>query len=435
MKIKAALILISTVLLFTAGSAQEWAVLFDGKQTDALRGYTQQGFPATSWMIDNGALKTVPGQAVDLITRERYENFELEYEWKVAPGGNSGVMYRVKETDGPPFETGPEMQVLDDAKHPDGKTPQTTAGALYGLIAPSPAKTLKPVGEFNQAKILVQDGRVEHWLNGARIVEYQWGSPEIEQLIARSKFKDMPGFMKESSGHIAFQHHGEEAWFRNLRIRRLPAGARGNELTEAEKAAGWKSLFDGTTSRGWRGFKKPDFPSRGWKIEDGCLTHVAHAGGGDIVTTDRFSDFELAWEWRIPARANNGVKYFVTEERASAIGHEYQMIDDVLVHEGKASTASFYDVLSPQANKPLKPVGEWNHSRVVAHGNQVEHWLNGAQVLSYEMGSDTVKEAIARSKFKTVPGFGTRLAGHILLTDHQDEASFRNIKIRELSPP
>ena len=111
------------------------------------------------------------------------------------------------------------------------------------------------------------------------------------------------------------------------------------------------------------------------------------------------------------------------------------MIDEVLVHEGKASTASFYDVLAPQANKPLKPVGEWNHSRVVALGNQVEHWLNGAKVLSYEMGSDAVKEAIARSKFKNVPGFGTRLAGHILLTDHQDEASFRNIKIRELSPP
>lgn len=206
-----------------------------------------------------------------------------------------------------------------------------------------------------------------------------------------------------------------------------------NQLTAAEKAAGWKLLFDGRTTQGWRGFKKPEFPTRGWVVENGSLKHVANAGGGDIVSLERFSDFELEWDWSIPARANNGLKYFITEERASATGHEYQMIDDALVKEGKASTASFYDVLPPRADKPLRPVGEWNHSRVLARGNHVEHWLNHVKVLEYEMGSEEVKAAIARSKFKNVIGFGTRLKGHILLTDHRDEASFRNLKIRELT--
>ena len=205
-------------------------------------------------------------------------------------------------------------------------------------------------------------------------------------------------------------------------------------LTAAESATGWKLLFDGRTTRGWRGFNKPEFPAQGWVVENGSLKHVANGGGGDIISLERFRDFELEWDWRIPAGANNGLKYFITEERRSAIGHEYQLIDDSLVKEGKASTASFYDVLPPRADKPRKPSGEWNHSRVLARGNHVEHWLNQVKVLEYEMGSDEVKAAIARSKFKNVPGFGLPLKGHILLTDHHDEASFRNLKIRELAP-
>jgi len=199
----------------------EWQVVFAGRSTDALRGYKMDKFPADRWVVEDGALKTVPGHAVDLITREKYRNFELEFEWKVAPGGNSGVMYNVAETDDPPWHTGPEFQVLDDSKHPDGKNPKTTAGSLYALVAASADKKLEPVGQFNKAKIIVKDGHVEHWLNGAKVVEYQWGSPEIQALIAQSKFKEMPRFMKETEGHIAFQHHGEQAWFRNMRIRRL----------------------------------------------------------------------------------------------------------------------------------------------------------------------------------------------------------------------
>jgi hypothetical protein len=207
-----------------------------------------------------------------------------------------------------------------------------------------------------------------------------------------------------------------------------------NELSTTEKAAGWKLLFDGKTTKGWRNFKKQTFPDKGWVVEEGCLKHVANAGGGHIITVDQFDDFELQWEWRIPPRGNNGLKYFITEEGAGAIGHEYQLIDDAFVKKDTSSTASFYEVLPPKAGKPLNAPGEWNHSKILVQGNHVEHWLNGAKVLEYELGSDEVKAGVAKGKYKAVPGYGTKIKGHILLTDHRDEASFRNLKIRELTP-
>ena len=209
-------------------------------------------------------------------------------------------------------------------------------------------------------------------------------------------------------------------------------GAAPNELTSAEKAEGWKLLFDGQTTAGWRSFKKQTFPDKGWVVEQGTLKKVANVQGGDIITTNTFEQFDLRWEWKIPAKANNGIKYFITEERGGPIGHEYQMIDDSTVNNPKQRTASFYDVLPTTEHNAVKPPGEWNQSRVLVEGDRVEHWLNGVKVLEYELGSEKVKTAVAASKFKDVKGFGERLKGHILLTDHRDEATFRNVKIREL---
>ncbi|HZV35275.1 MAG TPA: DUF1080 domain-containing protein [Verrucomicrobiae bacterium] len=206
-----------------------------------------------------------------------------------------------------------------------------------------------------------------------------------------------------------------------------------NQLTAREKRQGWKLLFDGKSLAGWRSYGKPDGPDHGWEVKDGVLNCIAGAHGGDIVSTENFTDFDLQWDWMIPAKANNGIKYLVSEKRPKAPGHEYQMIDDTIVADSpKQSTAAFYDVIAPDPNKPLHPPGQWNHSRVLLKGNHVEHWLNGMKVVQYELGSPELKEAIAHSKFKNVHDFADKITGPILLTEHHDAASFKNIKIREL---
>jgi hypothetical protein len=203
------------------GFAAETTVLFGGKDTSAWKGYQQEQFPAKEWIIDDGALKTVPGKAIDLVTREKYKDFDLSFEWKVPPGGSSGVIYGVDESGRAPWHSGPEYQVLDDAKHPDGKNPKTSAGSLYALIAPGGKKTLKPVGEWNEARIVSKNGRVQHWLNGAKVVEYEWNDPKLREDVKKSKFGEYATFMAKPEGHIVFQHHGEEVWYRNIRVKRL----------------------------------------------------------------------------------------------------------------------------------------------------------------------------------------------------------------------
>jgi hypothetical protein len=213
------------------------------------------------------------------------------------------------------------------------------------------------------------------------------------------------------------------------------AAAAHNTLTDTERKDGWRLLFDGKSLEGWRTYRAGGVIGKGWVAEDGVLKKLAKTPGGDIMTTTPVEgDFELSWEWRIAKNGNNGVKYFITEARKATIGHEYQMLDDDGHPDGKLGshrqTASFYDVLAPKADKPLKPVGEWNRSRVVVNGSRVEHWLNGALVLDYELGSDALKAAVAKSKFKNVGNFGTKVTGYILLTDHGDECWFRDVKLR-----
>jgi hypothetical protein len=207
-----------------------------------------------------------------------------------------------------------------------------------------------------------------------------------------------------------------------------------NTLSGDEQAAGWELLFDGVNAKEWRSFKKATFPSKGWTVEDGWLKCLPKGRGGDLISIGTFDDFELRWEWRIPSRANSGIKYFITEERSQAIGHEYQMIDDNVFKSPKGQTAAFYDVLPPRPHKPIKLAPESNHSKIIVRGNRVEHWLNGEQVLDYQLGSPEVLAAVQKSKFKDVQGFGLKKRTHILLTEHSDEAWFRNIKIMRLSP-
>ena len=219
--------LISAVTL-TAQAEGKWITLFDGKKVTGLRGYGQKGFPDGGWKVENGTIKTIPrgkgGKPRDLATDISFTDFEFECEWKVSPGGNSGIMYRVLEQKKPAYVTGPELQVLDDERHADGKIrfPLRTAGSLYELIGKGMKdKPYNKAGEWNKVRIVFNKNNVQHWLNGAKIVEYTWGSDEIKALIQKSKFKTWEGFMQQPQGHIVIQHHGEEVWYRAIRVRKL----------------------------------------------------------------------------------------------------------------------------------------------------------------------------------------------------------------------
>ena len=212
-------ILFITLFIIGCSSNNDWTVLFDGERVKGLRGYKEEGFP-NSWEIVDGTLKTIPGYGVDLISVDIYNNFELELEWKVPEGGNSGIFYFATEEGDYIWQSAPEMQVLDDKKHSDGKNTLTSAGALYAMIAPTKS-VLNPVGEFNQVRIKVKDNHVEHWLNGTKVVEYEYQSDAMWDLVAKSKFNTMPLFAKASEGHIGIQGDHGEIWYRNIRIRKL----------------------------------------------------------------------------------------------------------------------------------------------------------------------------------------------------------------------
>ena len=208
------------MLLFGCSSSSEWIVLFDGMKVTGLKGYNQTGFPTEDWTIVDGNLKTIPGHGVDLISEDVYKNFELELEWRVPVSGNSGIFYFATEDGDYIWQSAPEMQILDDSTHTEGKSTLTSAGSLYGLIAASES-VVNPVGEFNKVRIKVKDNYVEHWLNGTKVVEYIYQSDHMKELIAKSKFKNMPLFAKAKEGRIGLQGDHGEIWYRNIRIRKL----------------------------------------------------------------------------------------------------------------------------------------------------------------------------------------------------------------------
>lgn len=205
-----------------------WIILFDGHSTDQLRGYKLSGFPGQAWKVENNALVAQTGVPnIDLVTKDEYKDFELVFEWAVSPAGNSGVFFHVKETlshesgngNSPNWLDNFEMQILDDI-HFNDTAAIRSAGSLYDLIPPQ-HKQLKPVGEYNEARLIVKGNHVEHWLNGYKVVEYEMGSPEMTKLLAESKFKNNPGYGKSENGLIMFQHHGQKVWLRKIKVRRL----------------------------------------------------------------------------------------------------------------------------------------------------------------------------------------------------------------------
>ena len=296
------------------------------------------------------------------------------------------------------------------------------------------------------------NGRVWYTAMGHR--EDVWTNPTFQQILV--------GGIKWALGEVQadvtpnIQTAAPGAYTNPRYVEPKSAAAAPNTLTAQEKADGWKLLWDGKTGNGWRSPKSDKFPNHGWTIRDGVLTVHENsgeesAGGGDIITRQRYSNFELTVDFKITPGANSGIKIFVQPNISpvdkktgqptavgSAIGLEFQILDDArhpdakLGRDGDRKVGSLYDLIPAPADKVVNPVGEWNHARILSQGQHVEFWLNGQKTVEFERGSEAFRKAVAESKFKNIPDFGEWADGHILLQEHGNEVSFRNVKIREL---
>lgn len=208
-----------SALAVPAAVAGEWQPLFNGKDLSAWKPYNQPADAPVKWAIEDGVLAWQKGGG-NLATRDTFGDFELELDWKISAGGNSGVMFGVDESGAKPWHTGPELQILDDSKHKDGKNGLTASGALYSLYAPA-KPAAKPVGEWNTMRVRVAGGRIQSWLNGQQVVDAQIGSEDWKARVAKSKFARFPRFAQVAAGRIVLQDHSDPVWFRNIRIRRL----------------------------------------------------------------------------------------------------------------------------------------------------------------------------------------------------------------------
>lgn len=220
--------------------AEGWRLLFDGETFSGWRGLGRDSIPTGHWIIEDGTIRKIasgevptapdgqPLEGGDIMTEETFGDFELVLEWKVSPGANSGIKYNVSEAMSieypPPYAAlGFEYQILDDDKHPDAQNgPNRTAAGLYDLIPPGSAKALRPVGTFNEARVVFRGTHGEHWLNGEKVVEYDLGTARFDSLLAASKYAPVEGFAERRTGHIVLQDHGDDVWFRNIKIRGLP---------------------------------------------------------------------------------------------------------------------------------------------------------------------------------------------------------------------
>ena len=205
--------------LTAAETADGWKLLFDGKTLAGWRGYKTEK-PSGGWRVDEGGLLVRLGGGGDLMTTEQYGDFEMRFEWKITEYGNSGVIYRVGTTEPYPWHTGPEYQILDNGHHPDGKNAITSAGSNYAVNEPVKDVT-KPVGQWNEGRIIARGNHIEHWLNGVKVVDYEIGSADWNARVKASKFGKIPPYATVKTGHIALQDHESVVIYRNLKIKRL----------------------------------------------------------------------------------------------------------------------------------------------------------------------------------------------------------------------
>jgi hypothetical protein len=449
---------IIVIILFLVCSCKDktprgtWTDLFNGENLD---GWVQKSGRAIYEAKDNMIIGTTVANTENsfLCTDRIYSDFILELEVMVDTALNSGIQIRSNEyQNGRVYGYQVEIDPTTGG-YSGGIYDEARRGWLQYLEENEPGRNAFKVGKWNHYRIEAIGNSLKTWINGIMCANI---TDEADNI-----------------GFIALQVHsvdvenkpwteGIQVKWRNIRIltenpeeyrtagdKEIPVGVTlvTNSLTQTEKEDLRELLFDGKTTSEWRGAYKENFPESGWVIgEDGVLTVKSSgeeeaAKGGDIVTINEYSDFELLVDVRLTPGANSGIKYYVTENKeyeGSAIGLEFQILDDKLNpdaemgRDGNHAMASLYDMIPASSGKRVCQVGQWNMTRIISKDNHVEHWLNGSKVLEYERGSDEFRKLVAISKYKIWKNFGEAEMGHILLQDHGTEVSFRNIKIREI---
>jgi hypothetical protein len=434
-----------------AAKADTWQNLFDGK---TLKGWKRLAGTA-DYKVENGAIvgTTVANSGnTFLVTEKEYGDYVLELDIKIdSPQSNSGVQTRshFDSPEQPGKVFGRQVEIDPSPRSWSGGIyDEARRQWLYPLDLHPQAKTAFKVGEYNHIKVECLGNEMKTWVNNV----------PVAYVVDPIDPKGFIGLQVHAVNEAA--QAGHKVYFKNIRIKTtdlkpsaFPADIYvvnfvPNYLSDYEKQHGWKLLFDGKTSQGWRSAKGTAFPAQGWQITDGTMTVLSSEGkeaanGGDIVTNAEYRAFDLSFEFKLTPGANSGLKYFVTlaeKTDMSAIGLEYQVLDDALHpdaklgRDGNRTLASLYDLI--KADKPprfVHPIGEWNVGRVVVYpNNHVEHYLNGTKVIEYERGSPAFRELVAQSKYKVWPSFGEAPTGHLLLQDHGNRVSFRSIKLKEL---
>lgn len=441
---------LSLTLLPLGAMAQEWQSLFNGK---SLSGWVQRNGKA-KYSVENGTIvgRTVYGTPNSfLCTKKNYGDFILEFEFRMDNSLNSGVQFRSESlksynngrVHGYQFEMDPSPRAWTGGIYDEARR-----GWLYNMNNNPSAKTAFKKDAWNKARIEAIGTTLRTWVNG----------------IACADIQDNATL----TGFIALQVHaignkadeGKKVEWRNIRILTKDVQKYAtpvdynvpelnyidNTISAREAKDGWKLLFDGKTTNGWRGAKLDGFPDHGWKVENGLLKVLKGAGGesangGDIITTRTYKNFILKVDFKITEGANSGIKYFVdptlNKGTGSAIGCEFQILDDLrhpdakLGVKGNRKLGSLYDLIPAPEKKPFD-IKNFNQAMIVVKGNHVEHWLNGVKLLEYERNNAEWNALVAYSKYKDWPNFGNHSEGYILLQDHGHEVWFKNIKIKEL---